>query len=71
MELVLFPGINNQLRESSINVTRSRINRQGQVTMTKNKKVAKEQKRYQHFPERYEEVNDYLLDLIDDNNIII
>lgn len=39
--------------------------------MTKNKKVAKEQKRYQHFPERYEEVNDYLLDLIDDNNIII
>lgn len=29
--------------------------------MAKNKKVIKEQKRYQHLLERYEEMNDYLL----------
>ena len=35
--------------------------------MAKNKKVIKEQKRYQHLLERYEEMNDYLLELIDDH----
>ena len=36
--------------------------------MAKNKKVIKEQKRYQHLLERYEEMNDYLLELIDDHD---
>ena len=33
--------------------------------MTKNKKVIKEQKKYQNLQERYEEMSDYLLDLIE------
>ena len=33
--------------------------------MAKNKKVIKEQKKYQNLQERYEEMNDYLLDLIE------
>lgn len=32
--------------------------------MAKNKKLVKEQKWYQHLLERYEEMNDYLLDLM-------
>ena len=35
--------------------------------MAKNKKVIKEQKKYQNLQERYEEMNDYLLDLIEDH----
>ena len=35
--------------------------------MTKNKKVIKEQKKYQNLQERYEEMNSFLLDLIDDH----
>ena len=35
--------------------------------MAKNKKVIKEQKRYQHLLERYEEMNDNLLEVIDDH----
>ena len=34
--------------------------------MAKNKKVIKEQKKYQNLQERYEEMNDYLLDLIEE-----
>ena len=33
--------------------------------MTKNKKVIKEQKKYQNLQERYDEMSDYLLDLIE------
>lgn len=36
--------------------------------MAKNKKVIKEQRKYQNLQERYEEMNDYLLNLIDDHN---
>ena len=32
--------------------------------MAKNKKVIKEQKKYQNLQERYDEMSDYLLDLI-------
>ncbi len=32
--------------------------------MSKNRKVTKEQKKYQNLEERYEEMQDYLLDLI-------
>lgn len=35
--------------------------------MSKNKKVIKEQKQYQHLLERYEEMNEYLLELIDEH----
>ena len=35
--------------------------------MAKNKKVIKEQKKYQNLQERYEEMNDYLLELIEDH----
>ena len=35
--------------------------------MAKNKKVIKEQKKYQSLQERYEEMNDFLLDLIEDH----
>ena len=35
--------------------------------MAKNKKVSKEQKKYQNLQERYEEMNDYLLGLIEDH----
>ena len=35
--------------------------------MVKNKKVIKEQKKYQNLQERYEEMNDYLLELIEDH----
>ena len=35
--------------------------------MAKNKKVIKEQKKYQNLQERYEEMNDYLLDLIEEH----
>lgn len=35
--------------------------------MAKNNKVIKEQKVYQNLQERYEEMNDFLLDLIDDH----
>lgn len=35
--------------------------------MAKNKKVIKEQEKYQNFQERYEEMNDYLLELIEDH----
>ena len=35
--------------------------------MAKNKKVIKEQKKYQNLQERYEEMNDYRLDLIEDH----
>ena len=35
--------------------------------MAKNKKVIKEQKKYQNLQERYEEMNDFLLDLIEDH----
>ena len=35
--------------------------------MAKNKKVIKEQKKYQNLQERYEEMNDYLLGLIEDH----
>ena len=35
--------------------------------MAKNKKVIKEQKKYQNLHERYMEMNDYLLDLIEDH----
>lgn len=35
--------------------------------MAKNKKVIKVQKQYQHLLERYEEMNDYLLNLIEDH----
>lgn len=35
--------------------------------MAKNKKVIKEQKKYQNLQERYEEMNGFLLDLIDDH----
>ena len=34
--------------------------------MAKNNKVIKEQKLYQNLQERYEEINDFLLSLIDD-----
>lgn len=34
--------------------------------MAKNKKIIKAQKKYQNLQERYEEMNDYLLDLIED-----
>lgn len=34
--------------------------------MAKNNKVIKEQKLYQNLQERYEEMNDFLLNLIDD-----
>lgn len=33
--------------------------------MAKNKRVIKEQKKYQNLQERYEEMSDYLLDLIE------
>ncbi len=33
--------------------------------MAKNKKVIKEQKKYQNLQERYEEMSDYLLDLME------
>ena len=33
--------------------------------MAKNKKVIKEQKKYQNLQERYNEINDYLLELIE------
>ena len=36
--------------------------------MAKNKKVIKEQKKYQNLQEHYEEMNDFLLNLIDDHN---
>lgn len=35
--------------------------------MAKNKKVIKEQKKYQNFQERYEEMNDFLLELIENH----
>ena len=35
--------------------------------MAKNKKVIKEQKKYQNLQERYEEMNDYLLGLKEDH----
>lgn len=35
--------------------------------MAKNPKVVKEQKQYQHLLERYEEMNEYFLHLIDDH----
>lgn len=35
--------------------------------MAKNKKVIKEQKKYQNLQELYEEMNDYLLDLIEEH----
>lgn len=35
--------------------------------MVKNKKVIKEQKKYQNLYERYMEMNDYLLDLIEEH----
>lgn len=35
--------------------------------MAKNKKVIKEQKKYQNLQERYKEMNAYLLDFIDDH----
>lgn len=35
--------------------------------MAKNKKVIKEQKKYQNLHERYMEMNDYLLDLIEEH----
>ena len=35
--------------------------------MAKNKKVIKEQKKYQNLQERYEEMNGYLLDLIEEH----
>ena len=35
--------------------------------MAKNKKVIKEQKKYQNLQERYEETNGYLLDLIEEH----
>ena len=35
--------------------------------MVKNKKVIKEQKKYQNLHERYMEMNDYLLDLIEEH----
>lgn len=35
--------------------------------MVKNKKVIKEQKKYQNLQERYDEMNSYLLDLIEDH----
>ena len=35
--------------------------------MAKNKKVIKEQKKYQNLQERYEEMSDYLLDLIEEH----
>ena len=34
--------------------------------MANNKKVVKEQKKYQNLQNRYEEMNNYLLDLIED-----
>lgn len=36
--------------------------------MAKNKKVVKEQKKNQHLQEYYQEMNDYLLDLIREHN---
>ena len=35
--------------------------------MGKHKRLVKEQKKYQNLQERYEEINDYLLDLIDEH----
>ena len=35
--------------------------------MAKNKKVINEQKKYQNLQERYEEMNDFLLDLIEEH----
>ena len=35
--------------------------------MAKNKKVIKEQKKYHNLQERYEEMNDFLLDLIEEH----
>ena len=39
--------------------------------MAKNKKVVREQKKNQHLQEYYQEMNDYLLDLIREHNDIL
>lgn len=70
VELILFPGINNRLRESVSMKPFHESAVRRQVTMAKNNKVIKEQNIDQNLQERYEEMNDFLLDLIEDHKRI-